>query len=74
MPSVLNTPLYTISGRHKIPIDDRISMPGPGNYSPEKFVLTCSPMHSFGLKIQTEKISDTPGKNTTKVIIVQTLR
>lgn len=62
MPSVLNTPLYTISGRHKVPIDERIKVPGPGNYSPEKFVLTFSPKYSFGLKVHTEKFIDTPGK------------
>jgi hypothetical protein len=61
MPSVLNTPLYTISGRHKVPIDDRMKVPGPGNYSPEKLVLLCSPSYSFGIKIHTDKYGDVPG-------------
>lgn len=36
IPSVLDTPVYTMSGRHKVPVDDRSRVPAPGTYSPEK--------------------------------------
>lgn len=36
IPSVLDAPVYTISGRHKLPVDDRVKVPAPGTYSPEK--------------------------------------
>lgn len=33
---MLDSPVYTISGRHKVPVDDRVKVPAPGTYSPEK--------------------------------------
>lgn len=36
IPSVLDTPVYTMSGRHKVPVDERTKVPAPGTYSPEK--------------------------------------
>lgn len=65
IPNLQKTPLYTISGRHKEPIDERIKVPAPGAYNPEKgykFVLTYSPQYTFGVKIHTDKYADTPGK------------
>lgn len=65
IPTPVKTPLYTISGRHKEPIDERLKVPAPGTYNPEKgykFILTYSPQHTFGIKIQTDKYAETPGK------------
>lgn len=65
IPTKVETPLYTISGRHKEPIDERLKVPAPGTYDPEKgykFILTYSPEHTFGIKIQTNKFADTPGE------------
>lgn len=62
----VETPLYTISGRHKEPIDERLKVPAPGTYNPEKgykFMLTYSPQHTFGIKIHTNKFADTPGES-----------
>lgn len=70
IPSPKQTPLYTISGRHKEPIDERLKVPAPGTYSPEKgynYILTYSPQHSFGIKIQTNKYTETPGKHNISV-------
>lgn len=64
IPIPVKTPLYTISGRHKEPIDERLKVPAPGAYCPEKgnkFVLTYSPSYTFGIKIHTDKYGDTPG-------------
>lgn len=61
----MKTPLYTISGRHKEPIDERLKVPAPGTYNPEKgykFVLTYSPQYTFGVKIHTDKYAESPGK------------
>lgn len=65
IPTPVKTPLYTISGRHKEPTDERLKVPAPGSYDPEKgykFVLTYSPQYTFGVKIQTDKYADSPGK------------
>ena len=62
----MKTPLYTISGRHKEPIDERLKVPAPGAYDPEKgykFILTYSPQHTFGIKVHTTKYVDTPAPN-----------
>lgn len=64
IPTQVKTPLYTISGRHKEPIDERLKVPAPGTYDPEKgykFVLTYSPQYTFGVKIHTDKYAESPG-------------
>nr|BAM20461.1 simila to CG8086 [Papilio polytes] len=70
IPTTVQTPLYTISGRHKEPIDERLKVPSPGTYNPEKsykFVLTYSPQYTFGVKIQTDKYADSPAPNTYRI-------
>lgn len=54
-----------------MPIDERIKVPAPGTYSPEKgdkFVLTYSPQYTFGIKVHTTKYAQTPGKHLLRII------
>ncbi|CAG5055926.1 unnamed protein product [Parnassius apollo] len=70
IPSPVKTPLYTISGRHKEPINERLKVPSPGTYNPEKgykFVLTYSPQYTFGIKIHTDKYTKSPAPNAYRI-------
>ncbi|CAH0560735.1 unnamed protein product [Brassicogethes aeneus] len=64
IPSVVCAPAYTISGRNKEPIDERVKNPGPGQYNnvdPESYKAEHSPAYTISGRTNIPRDDSIPG-------------